>query len=240
MPLSTPPGLVEKYEGAKHFRYAFAELHAPAIRQAGYEVIPPMVENSEVIQAEIIRNLATADLVVCDLSTLNPNVFFELGIRVAMDRPVALIKDDQTPAIPFDNAPVSCHTYASQMWTWTVREEIPRLAEWVRRAGEQDRNALWRHFGHVTRADLIGNNTPRAVKDEPANAEFYAAVDRLVEIAGLARRRWEYDLGVDPPRRAVRLTLAALPSPFLRDALREEAANLGLRLEVAVRLTPPT
>lgn len=37
-----------------------------------------------------------ADMVLCDMSRLNANVFFELGIRTALDRPAALVKDDQT------------------------------------------------------------------------------------------------------------------------------------------------
>jgi hypothetical protein len=38
-----------------------------------------MSKGSEIIQADIIRNLHAADLVLCDLSTLNANVFFEFG-----------------------------------------------------------------------------------------------------------------------------------------------------------------
>jgi hypothetical protein len=237
MPLSTPPHAVPAYESDDHFRHALAELHTPAIRRAGYDVIPPKVENSEVIQAEIIKHLATADLVVCDISTLNPNVIFELGICVALDRPVAMIKDDQTPVIPFDNSIVSCHTYDSRMLSWTVRKEIPRLAAWVQRAGEQKRNALWRHFG----PDAQGLPTAqRAGGQTSSTSDFDTAVEKLIQLGGLARRRWDYDLGLDPPRRAVRLTLAAPPPGFLEKALLEGAAELGLTLEIAVRLVSRT
>src|SRR6478752_965366 len=100
MPLSTPAGV---YESVDHFQHALGELHTPAIREAGYEVIPPKVATSAVVLAEIIRNVETADLIVCDISTLNPNVMFELGMCVARNRPVAMIKDDRTREIPFDN-----------------------------------------------------------------------------------------------------------------------------------------
>lgn len=233
MPLSTPPDLARPYESEDHFGHVLAELHTPAISQAGYDVIPPKVENSEVIQAEIIKNLATADLVVCDISTLNPNVIFELGIRVALDGPVAMIRDNRTPVIPFDNSIVSCHTYDARMLAWTIRKEIPRLAAWVRRAGQQNRNALWRHFGPDARREPFGQGGS-------ASPDFDGAVEQLLRFSGLARRRWDYDLGVDPPRRAVRLTLAELPSEFLQAAMRKEAAKLELTLEIAVRLTPRT
>ena len=154
---------------------------------------------------------------------------------MALDGPVAMIKDDRTSVIPFDNSIVSCHTYDSRIHPWTVRKEIPLLAEWVRRAGQQERNALWRHFGHEAGRKPLAREAREPGASDP---EFHAAVAQLVGFGGLARRRWDFDLGLDPPRRAVRLTLAAMPSEFLQVALYHEAGRLGLTLELAVRLTP--
>ncbi len=41
---------------------------------------------------------------VCDVSGRNPNVFFELGIRMATQKPTVIVKDDKT-TYPFDTAP---------------------------------------------------------------------------------------------------------------------------------------
>jgi nucleoside 2-deoxyribosyltransferase len=217
MPISTPPGLVNSYLGdSQHFQHVFDVLHAPAARQAGFDVIAPVVASSEVIPGEIIRNLSRADLVVCDISTHNPNVFFELGIRVALDRPVAMVKDDQTSTIPFDNAMVGCHTYGSRLDTWRIQDEINELADWIRNAGAQQRNAVWRHFGVI----------------ELANAEFHAAVKRLLEQTGLSTRKQMYRTSRDPERRAVTLIFVTLPSAFVQSGLRDEAAKLGLTLHL--------
>ncbi len=70
---------------------------------------------ADLIHAEIIRKLEEADLVPCDRWTLNPNVFFELGIRTALDRPVALVRDDQTAILPFDTGILNTHTYRSAL-----------------------------------------------------------------------------------------------------------------------------
>ena len=43
---------------------------------------------SDVIHATIVNGLLDADLVVADLTEHNPNVLFELGIRMAEDKPV--------------------------------------------------------------------------------------------------------------------------------------------------------
>ena len=85
------------------------EVHdviAEAIVEAGY--IPRLVSESEasgVIQGDIVTNLYNDDIVVCDVSGRNPNVMFELGMRVAFEKPVVIVKDDRTP-FSFDIAPI--------------------------------------------------------------------------------------------------------------------------------------
>lgn len=63
----------------------------------------PVWEHTEtdIIQGRIIRNLYEYDVVLCDISGLNPNVMFELGLRLAFKKPVIIVVDDETK-IPFD------------------------------------------------------------------------------------------------------------------------------------------
>jgi hypothetical protein len=49
-----------------------------------------------VIQKRIVQNLYSSNIVVCDVSGKNPNVMFELGMRLAFDKPTVIIKDDKT------------------------------------------------------------------------------------------------------------------------------------------------
>jgi hypothetical protein len=49
-----------------------------------------------VIQKRIVQNIYTSDIVVCDVSAKNPNVMFELGMRLAFDKPTVIVKDDKT------------------------------------------------------------------------------------------------------------------------------------------------
>ncbi|POQ05497.1 RNA helicase [Pseudomonas syringae] len=49
-----------------------------------------------VIQKRIVQNVYSSDIVVCDVSCKNPNVMFELGMRLAFDKPTVIIKDDKT------------------------------------------------------------------------------------------------------------------------------------------------
>lgn len=49
-----------------------------------------------VIQKRIVQNIFDSDIVICDVSCKNANVMFELGMRLAFDKPTILIKDDMT------------------------------------------------------------------------------------------------------------------------------------------------
>ena len=49
-----------------------------------------------VIQKRIVQGVYSSDVVVCDVSCKNPNVMFELGLRLAFDKPTVIIKDDKT------------------------------------------------------------------------------------------------------------------------------------------------
>jgi len=49
-----------------------------------------------VIHKRIVQGVYNSDVVVCDVSARNPNVMFELGMRLAFDKPTVIIKDDKT------------------------------------------------------------------------------------------------------------------------------------------------
>lgn len=53
-------------------------------------------DESGIIQKRIIHNLYSNAMVVCDVSGKNPNVMFELGLRLAFDKPTIIVKDDKT------------------------------------------------------------------------------------------------------------------------------------------------
>lgn len=69
-----------------------------ALSDAGLDV--RLVSESDdvgVIHKSIVQNIYQNDIVICDVSTHNPNVMFELGLRLAFDKPTIIIKDDETP-----------------------------------------------------------------------------------------------------------------------------------------------
>ena len=122
MPISTPETCVPLYQGDEdHFEHVLECLFIPAVEKAGFKAVRPAAKAAEVIQAVIIQNLEKADLVLCDMSTLNANVFFELGIRTALGKPVCLVKDDITQKVPFDTSIVNYYEYLSALPSWLPR-----------------------------------------------------------------------------------------------------------------------
>jgi hypothetical protein len=71
MPISTPAGVRDRYSGDQdHFIHVAEYIFQPRRRagKAGYDFCPPAVISSDIIQAEIIRNLEESELVLCDIN----------------------------------------------------------------------------------------------------------------------------------------------------------------------------
>lgn len=78
------------------------------------------------IQANIVKDIINAPMAVCDLSTRNPNVLFELGIRQAFDLPVVLVQEKGTARI-FDIASINTIDYDKNMGYRNVLETQKKI-----------------------------------------------------------------------------------------------------------------
>lgn len=175
MPITTSEFYIDRCGDRDHFDHVLNHLFRPALKGAGYETISPSAAGSGLIHAEIIRHLEEADLVLCDLSGLNPNVFFELGIRTALDRPLAIVKDNLTPQIPFDLGAINSLTYDCALNPWTLSDEIPRMIEHIITSTQSSHggNAMWRYFGLTKRA------SPAEAVDNPLEAKIDLIISEI-------------------------------------------------------------
>ncbi|WP_211210658.1 hypothetical protein [Arhodomonas aquaeolei] len=120
-----PPGFFEE---------VLRSLIAPAAENAGFTVTTANRQGSDVIQSTIVNDLLQADLVVADLTEHNPNVLFELGMRMCEDRPVALIKSTGTGRIFDVDNMLRVYEYDSCLWPSTVADDLPKLATHIQSA----------------------------------------------------------------------------------------------------------
>ena len=89
------------------FRTEFESTYA-MIREAAHSASPDaevfrideVTTPSSVIEA-VYESIESSDLLICDLSGLNPNVMYELGYAHALQKPVLIISQS-TERIPFD------------------------------------------------------------------------------------------------------------------------------------------
>lgn len=77
-----------------------------------------------------------ADLVIADLTDHNPNVLFELGIRMAKDKPVALIKASGTGRIFDVDNMLRVYECSANLWRTSVEQDLPELASHVKASWE--------------------------------------------------------------------------------------------------------
>jgi len=84
-----------------------------------------------VIQKRIVQNIYSSEIVVCDVSCKNSNVMFELGMRLAFDKPTVIIKDDQTD-YSFDTGIIEHITYPRDLRFSKIVSFKRALAEKVR------------------------------------------------------------------------------------------------------------
>ncbi len=241
MPLTTPSDMVPSYGGDdQHFLHVLDHLFVPAIQAAEYEPIKPIMRGGDLIHAEIIRNLEEADLVLCDVSGLNANVFFELGIRTALDRPVAMVKDDRTSSYPFDTSMINYHSYRSNLAAWTLPQDIQLLSQHIRESGDRasGRNSLWRYFGLTQRAApaVIQNPTEEKLDLLISEVEKLKATSRPSPAPQPARPRRPAYMNLEALRAGVdQIDDVPIPDEKVRNFLVsacEIAAELGASLRL--------
>ena len=98
------------------FDKRYEDTFAPAIKAAGLEPYRVDRDPSTVIPIEQIEEgIRRADICLADISTNNPNVWFELGFAIAANKPVVLICEHQPDHhFPFDVQHRAIITYKTE------------------------------------------------------------------------------------------------------------------------------
>lgn len=129
---------VEKNPGRPtgFFEEVLRSLITPAGLDAGFKVETANRQGSDVIQSTIVNELLEAELVIADLTDHNPNVLFELGLRMAGDKPVALVKAEGTGRVFDVDNMLRVYEYKPHLWRSTVESDLPELVKHFKAAWE--------------------------------------------------------------------------------------------------------
>jgi hypothetical protein len=138
-----------------------------------------------IIQKRIVQNVYASDIVVCDVSGKNPNVMFELGMRLAFDKPVVIVKDDKTD-YSFDTGIIEHLTYPRDLRFSRIVDFKESLASKVvatyKASTVPDHSPFLKNFGRFHVASL----SQTEVSPEKLTLEILEEVRR--EINRLSRR----------------------------------------------------
>ncbi len=104
----------KRTEKSKHYTMVYEHVITRAVQEAGFDCKrADEIPDSGPIPEEVKKQLRTAELVLADLSDRNPNVFYELGYRHALNKPLITISDDVS-SIPFNMSPYRTIEYTTE------------------------------------------------------------------------------------------------------------------------------
>lgn len=112
-----------------HFSKVYEDIFKPACVNANFRPVrADEVKQTNLIHLDILQKLIDSPMAICDLSSRNPNVLFELGLRQAFDKPTVLVQEVGTPKI-FDIAPLRYTEYRKELRYREVLEDQENLTE---------------------------------------------------------------------------------------------------------------
>ena len=88
----------------------YANAIEPALRDRFNVKVSYLICGADDINQTIMRHLQHDELVIADLTGLNPNVFFEVGYRFALEKDIIFIAEEGTK-IPFDVSTRRAYSY---------------------------------------------------------------------------------------------------------------------------------
>lgn len=118
-----------------------------------------------VIHKNIIDNIFTNEIIVCDVSGKNANVMFELGLRLASKLPVIIIKDELT-GYSFDTSPIQHLGYQSGLPLFETQDFIEDLATKLQTTYEASQKP-----GYTTFLDNFGTYKLASLPNESVGAD---------------------------------------------------------------------
>jgi hypothetical protein len=196
------------------------------VKRADEDTDPGMIGD------RVILDLRDADLVVADLTDLNPNAFYELGIRHSTLKPTIHVAKAGT-LLPFDN--VSHRAIFVDLSDWrSIEEARQTLAKLTRRTKEPD----FRVSNPITQANasfaLMKSDDPRDVTIANLMTRVEALEHRSIREYSETRMRSEPTNILTPDRRLKLLRFAqgsidrGRPMPDILASIASYLADRGM------------
>jgi hypothetical protein len=151
------------------FDQVLRSLITPAGNKAGFAVQTAERHGSDIIQSTIINQLLEAELIIVDLTDHNPNVFFELGIRIHAQLPVALIRAEGTDrTFDVDNL-MRVFPYNPNLWPTTIEVDLSKMTDHIKAAW--DNRSTQRTYMEILTGKPRPNSKPSVIAERTTASE---------------------------------------------------------------------
>jgi len=148
-----------------HFNKVYEDILKVACNKAGFNPVrADEVKQTNLIHLDILQKLIDSPMAICDLSSRNPNVLFELGLRQAFDKPTVLVQECGTPKI-FDISPLRYTEYRKELQYREVLED----QELISQAIVATKDATDKGDGINSIVSLLSLASPATLKDITVN-----------------------------------------------------------------------
>jgi hypothetical protein len=205
---------------------------ADAIEDAGFE--GNLVSNADevgIIHKRIIQNLYDNPIVVCDVSGKNPNVMFELGLRLAFDKPTVIVKDDQT-SYSFDTSAIEHLQYPRDLRFTQIVDFKQRLSEKIsathtRATTDPSYTTFLKHFGEF----MVAKIDKKEVSGQEFILEELQSLRRsLGRLESMSIRQLDSESPSSVNRRTrpsadINLCMRSAPEEIIKDVLGKAIAH---------------
>lgn len=133
MPFTVRDYDLPKYSSDKnHWNEVYRGLILPAVSRAGLQCERDDDDpTSRLITENIWQKIEQCDVILCDLSAHNPNVYLELGWTLRADKRFVLIKDDITQ-FNFDLNQIYTYEYSHLLQPSSIERSIGELADVIK------------------------------------------------------------------------------------------------------------
>lgn len=123
-----------------NFDDVYRELFVEPAESLGFDVIRcDEIAKAGSIHKDMFTHIAVDDLVLVDITTANPNVFYELGVRHALKPSITVLTKRRGTKIPFNIQGQRVIEYPSETGSWAVsRAEIRKFIANGLRKNETD------------------------------------------------------------------------------------------------------
>jgi hypothetical protein len=143
--------------------------------------------DSDVIQTSILTNIYENDVIVCDVSNLNPNVMLETGLRLSTKLPTIIVTDELIRP-PFDISTIGYLAYQRDLEFNSIEQFIGELSNKIRSIHKAKLENRYRSFVENFKFETVEPTTVTVTTEQHLSAK----IDKIISTVNRLENRQKH------------------------------------------------